>query len=105
MTKGIWGKIKSSGEKSHERFFESSTPTGIILWLSGVWVERGIWGDMAIQFFMAMIPPTVTVQEHQVTVRKGKPVFYDTHEIKDANREYIYALKNWRGIEQCAMCN
>ena len=39
---------------------------------------------MATQFFMAMIPPTVTAQEHQVTVRNGKPFIYDTPEIKNA---------------------
>jgi Holliday junction resolvase RusA-like endonuclease len=39
---------------------------------------------MATQFFMAMIPPTVTAQEHKVTVKNGKPVFYDTPEIKNA---------------------
>ncbi len=39
---------------------------------------------MEIQFFMAMIPPTVTAQEHQVTVRNGKPFIYDTPEIKNA---------------------
>lgn len=31
-----------------------------------------------------MIPPTVTAQEHKVTTRKGKPVFYDPTEVKDA---------------------
>lgn len=39
---------------------------------------------MTTQFFMAMVPPTVTAQEHKVMVRKGKPVFYDTSEIKNA---------------------
>lgn len=28
--------------------------------------------------------PTVTQQEHKVTVRKGKPVFYDPRELKNA---------------------
>lgn len=37
-----------------------------------------------IQFFMAMIPPTVTAQEHKVTVRNGKPIFYDPPEVKEA---------------------
>ena len=37
-----------------------------------------------IEFFMAMDPPTVTAQEHKVTVINGKPVFYDTPEIKNA---------------------
>lgn len=32
---------------------------------------------MAMEFFMAMIPPTVTHQEHKVTVVKGRPKFYE----------------------------
>lgn len=36
------------------------------------------------EFFMPMIPPTVTAQEHKVTVRNGKPVFYDPPELKAA---------------------
>ena len=31
-----------------------------------------------------MIPPTVTHQEKQVTVRNGKPVFYEPPALKDA---------------------
>ena len=30
---------------------------------------------MEIQFFMPMLPPTVTAQEHKVTVVHGKPKF------------------------------
>lgn len=37
-----------------------------------------------LQFFMPMIPPTTTQQEHQVKVVHGKPVFYDPPELKDA---------------------
>ena len=37
---------------------------------------------MAIQFFMAMIPPTCTHQEKKVTVVNGKPVFYDPPEVR-----------------------
>ena len=37
-----------------------------------------------MQFFMPMKPPTVTQQEHRVTVKSGKPVFFDTQEIKNA---------------------
>ncbi len=37
-----------------------------------------------LQFFLPMIPPTVTAQEHKVTVKNGKPVFYDTPELKNA---------------------
>lgn len=40
--------------------------------------------DSSLQFFLPMIPPTVTAQEHKVTVRNGKPVFYDPPELKEA---------------------
>lgn len=36
------------------------------------------------EFFMHIIPPTVTHQEKQVRVVKGKPVFYEPAELKDA---------------------
>lgn len=39
------------------------------------------------EFFMQMIPPTVTAQEHKVMVRNGKPVFYDPPEVKDAKKK------------------
>lgn len=43
-------------------------------------------------FFMPMIPPTVTAQEHKIAVIKGKPVMYDTSEIKDAKDKLISHL-------------
>lgn len=39
---------------------------------------------MAIEFFMALKPPTVTHQEKQVHVVNGKPVFYEPSELKAA---------------------
>ena len=36
------------------------------------------------EFFLPMIPPTVTAQEHKVMVRNGEPVFYDPPELKQA---------------------
>ncbi len=39
---------------------------------------------MKTEFFMAMLPPTVTQQEHQVAVLKGKPHFYEPKELEDA---------------------
>ena len=36
------------------------------------------------QFFMPMIPPTVTAQMHKVTVKNGKPLFYDPPEVVTA---------------------
>lgn len=44
-------------------------------------------------FFIDMIPPTVTAQEHKVAVVKGKPVFYDTPEIKRAKSKLLSHLK------------
>ena len=39
---------------------------------------------METEFFMAMIPPTVTHQEKQVRVVNGKPIFYEPAELKAA---------------------
>lgn len=44
-----------------------------------------------------MIPPTVTAQEHEVTVRKGKPAFYDPPEVKEARAKLTaYLAKHKR---------
>lgn len=47
---------------------------------------------MATEFFMPMIPPTVTAQEHKVAVVKNKPRFYDPPEVKDAKSKFISSL-------------
>lgn len=44
-------------------------------------------------FFLDMIPPTVTAQEHKVMVRHGRPVFYDTPRLKEARLIYEHALR------------
>lgn len=50
---------------------------------------------MPTEFFMAMEPPTVTYQEHKVTVVNGKPVFYDPPEVKAAKQKLIgYLVKH-----------
>lgn len=51
---------------------------------------------MATEFFMAMVPPTVTAQEHKVTVINGKPVFYDPPEVKEAKEKLISHLYKHR---------
>lgn len=53
------------------------------------------------EFFMAMIPPTVTAQEHKVAVRNGKPVFYDTVEIKEAKTKLMAYLSNYKPEQPC----
>lgn len=37
-----------------------------------------------IEFFMSMVPPTITHQEKKVTVINGKPKFYEPEELKAA---------------------
>lgn len=39
---------------------------------------------MITEFFMPMNPPTTTHQQKQVTVRNGKPVFYEPEDLKAA---------------------
>ena len=51
------------------------------------------------QFFMAMIPPTVTAQEHKVMVKNGKPVFYDPPEVKDARSKLLAHLARYKPPE------
>lgn len=44
---------------------------------------------MNTQYFIPMIPPTVTAQEHRVGISKsGKPYFYDSAEIKAAKVKF-----------------
>lgn len=51
------------------------------------------------EFFMPMIPPTVTAQEHKVTVRNGKPIFYDPPEVKAAKEKLVANLCKHRPDE------
>ena len=39
---------------------------------------------MELSFFMPMLPPTATAQEHQAVVKNGRVVFYDPPEVKAA---------------------
>ena len=47
---------------------------------------------MSNEFFMAMVPPTVTHQEKQVRVAGGKPVFYEPPELKTARQKLWHIL-------------
>lgn len=42
-----------------------------------------------IEFFMPMVPPSTTHQTKQVTVRNGKPVFYEPAELKAARAKLM----------------
>ncbi|MGN0243638.1 MAG: RusA family crossover junction endodeoxyribonuclease [Lachnospiraceae bacterium] len=54
---------------------------------------------MVTEFFMSMIPPTTTHQEHKVTVVKGKPVFYDPPEVKAAKQKLIGHLAKHKPVK------
>lgn len=43
---------------------------------------------MQIQFFLPMMPPTVTHQEKKVSVKNGKPIFFEPPELKDARAKF-----------------
>ena len=40
-----------------------------------------------MEFFMAMIPPTVTYQEKKLQVRQGKPIVYEPERLSDARQK------------------
>lgn len=48
------------------------------------------------EFFMPMIPPTVTAQEHKVMVKKGKPIFYDPPDVKNTREKLTANLARHR---------
>lgn len=50
---------------------------------------------MTTRFFLPMIPPTVTAQEHKVTVRNGQPIFYDPPEVKQAREKLTAHLAKY----------
>lgn len=47
---------------------------------------------MELSFFMPMDPPTATHQEKKVTVRGGKPVYYEPAKLKAARAKLTAAL-------------
>lgn len=51
---------------------------------------------MMTEFFMVMDPPTMTHQEHKVSVVNGRPVFYDPPELKAAKEKLIGNLYKHR---------
>lgn len=48
------------------------------------------------EFFMAMIPPTVTHQEKKVNVVNGRPVFYEPEQLKNARNKLISHLYKYK---------
>ena len=58
---------------------------------------------MTTEFFMSMIPPTVTAQEHKVTVRNRKPIFYNPPELTAAKDKLTAHLSTHRPLN-CYCC-
>ena len=57
------------------------------------------WETNTTEFFMAMIPPTVTHQEKQIHVVKGRPVFYEPPELKAARQKLMGNLAKHRPVQ------
>lgn len=57
------------------------------------------WESNTLEFFMPMIPPTVTHQEKQVHVVKGSPIFYEPQELKAARQKLMGHLTKYRPAE------
>ncbi len=55
---------------------------------------------MKLQFFLPMHIPTVTHQEKKVHVVKGKPVYYEPPELKDAREKFMAYLSLHRPDEK-----
>ena len=51
---------------------------------------------MKVQFFCPMSPPTATAQERQVTVIRGKPLFYEPPRVAEARSKLTAALGEHR---------
>ena len=47
---------------------------------------------MKVEFFMPMIPPTITAQEHKIVVKDGKPIFFDPPELAAAKQKLMAHL-------------
>ena len=67
---------------------------------------------MRFEFFMAMLPPTITQQEKSITNRNGKPVVYEPAELKQAREKLRAHLAKhvpqksftgpvWLGVKWC----
>lgn len=47
---------------------------------------------MITEFFMPMIPPTVTYQQKKVAIVNGKPIFFEPAELKEARMKIMAHL-------------
>lgn len=67
---------------------------------------------MKIEFFMPMLPPTITHQEKSVSVKNGKPVIYEPAGLKAARQKLMACMAGfipqrplagpvWLGVKWC----
>lgn len=49
-----------------------------------------------MKFFLSMIPPTATAQEHRVKMINGRPVFFDPPRVKEAKANLTNHLKEYK---------
>ena len=52
--------------------------------------------SMMIEFFIPMVPPTVTAQEQKTGIRNGKPFRYDPPELKAAKQKMTAHLGRYK---------
>ncbi len=55
---------------------------------------------MQTEFFLPMIPPTITAQEHAVAIFHDKPVFYNPPELKAAKAKLQAHLAKHTPVEK-----
>lgn len=55
-----------------------------------------------MNFFIPCIPPTVTHQEHKVTVRNGKPFFYEPADLKKTRQFLLDSVAKYRPAKPIA---
>jgi len=53
-----------------------------------------------IDFFLPIIPPTITHQQKKITVTKGKPHFYEPPELADARNKFTAHLAQYVPVDQ-----
>ena len=49
-----------------------------------------------MEFYLDINPPTVTAQEHKVRVNRGRPMFYNTARLKQAQAVFESLLMRYR---------
>lgn len=59
---------------------------------------------MMIRFFLPMVPPKTTAQMRKVTIRNGKPVFYDPPAVREMKAKLTAHLAPHKPVEPLTGC-